>query len=575
MNKYFSVIIGVLIGVIASVGMIYVNEERVAHGEINAWDQLVAGAANLKWEDIFGTSKGKNTYVLVRDKLLDKPGRDAKKEIGRMYGLTVREVEDVINGSISPLFNKPTGGTTLTQEDATLAAVKIRDDFDLLLEIFSLQQEIETSVTPSEIFANGDTMDSGFDLIYDLSVIEEILFMEKSLNLVGDPFDKQMDSPIPPTEETRLEEPYVEPGQPAATLGRKTSALTVDEDGDATMTIGDEEVDVGVLDDDVCPAEDDLSGALDDYEEEKGEEEGVGVGEGEGDDDVGDDTGDDDDDDDEGEGEEEEEIEAAPPGDYSKSFCPNITSAPSTGAEAGNTFGDAGFSSLGGVVNSVINQAAGAGAAFNEGGLAAYISVCLQTSFKKKTYQSYNPGDSCIVCEINKINEAMNKTLRHSLIPNKPTGNLMEVPKCKKTGTLLNFQFVSIAAPIPSPPNDEIMFLNNIFNEWKKFVDRYQPFLGYGGSGTREEEYQFQFAKTGTAQSKLFLEARTIQLKRESEALSEIENYQKANYGENVALFVQKIVTEMKLMDNFFVGYSKQYEKVNKELSEMKKKEDK
>ena len=51
MKKYISVIIGVLIGAIFSVGMIYANEGRVAHGEINAWDKLVVGAENLKWED--------------------------------------------------------------------------------------------------------------------------------------------------------------------------------------------------------------------------------------------------------------------------------------------------------------------------------------------------------------------------------------------------------------------------------------------------------------------------------------------------------------------------------------------
>ena len=107
MKKYISVIIGVLIGAIFSVSMIYANEDRVAHGEINAWDKLVVGAENLKWEDIFGTSKGKNLYVMVRDKLLIAPTRDAKKKIGQMYGLTIQEVESVINGSLTPLLNNP------------------------------------------------------------------------------------------------------------------------------------------------------------------------------------------------------------------------------------------------------------------------------------------------------------------------------------------------------------------------------------------------------------------------------------------------------------------------------------
>lgn len=575
MKKYISVIIGILIGAIFSVGMIYANEGRVAHGEINAWDNLVVGAENLKWENIFGTSKGKNLYVMVWDKLLDAPVRDTKKKIGQMYGLTIQEVESVINGSLTPLLNNPSTSKTLTQEDATLLASKVRDDFDLLLEIFSLQQEIDTSVTPSEIFSNGDLSDSGFDLIYDLSVIEEILFMEKSLNLVGDPFDKQLSSPVLPTEDSTKVDLYVESGVPAATLGTKTSGLTVDDEGEASLTIGDKKVYVGVLENDICPAEDDLSAVLDDYEEENADFGEDDDGEGEGAEGT---EGDGEDEDEEEEADEDDEgteIEAAPADEWKKAFCPGISSAPSTGAAAGNTFGDAGFSSLGGVVNSVMSQAMGAGAAFNEGGLAAYVSVCLQTSFKKKTYVSYNPGDSCVICEINKINEAMNKTLRHSLVPNKATGNLLEYPKCKKTGTLLNFQFVSIAVPIPSPPNDEIIFGNNIFNEWKKFVDRYEPFLGYGGTDKLEDEFQLQFATGGTTQADTFFEISAIKLQRESEALKEIENYKEAAYGENTALFVQKILTEIKLMNNFFTGYTAQYQKIKEQFPKIKAKETK
>jgi len=549
----------------------------VAYGEINAWDKLVAGAENLKWEDIFGTSKGKNLYVMVQDRLLFAPARDTKKKIGQMYGLTIQEVESVINGSITPLLNNPSTSKTLTQEDATLLATKVRDDFDLLLETFSLQQEIDTSVTPSEIFSNGELSDSGFDLIYDLSVIEEILFMEKSVNLVGDPFDKQLSSPVLPTEDSTKVDLYVESGLPAATLGTKTSGLTVDDEGEVSLNIGETKIYVGVLENDICPAEDDLSAVLDDYEEEnadlgEGDGEGMGVdgeGDGEGE---GDEGGEEDEEDEDEEG---TEVEAAPADEWKKAFCPGISSAPSTGAAAGNTFGDAGFSSLGGVVNSVMNQAVGAGAAFNEGGLAAYVSVCLQTSFKKKTYVSYNPGDSCVICEINKINEAMNKTLRHSLVPNKATGNLLEYPKCKKTGTLLNFQFVSIAAPIPSPPNDEIIFGNNIFNEWKKFIDRYEPFLGYGGTDKLEDEFQLQFATGGTTQADTFFDVSATKLQRESEALKEIENFKEAAYGENTALFVQKILTEIKLMNNFFTGYTAQYQKVSEQFPKIKAKETK
>ncbi len=570
MNKYISIIIGLVVGIAVSAGMIHMKEERVAHGDINAWDQLVAGAANLNWSDVLGLSKGKNTYVLLRDKILDKPSRDAKKEIGRAFGLTVQEVENVLNGSIAPIFNNPDRVTNLTQEKATLAASELRKKFELLLEIYSLQQEIDATVAPSEIFSNGDTSDSGFDLIYDLSVIEEILFMEKTVNQVGDPFDGQMDSPVLPTESLNFADPYVESGLPGATLGRDVKGLTVSDDGEGIIEIGDENVDVGILDEDVCPTDGDLSDVLGDYEDEFGDDDGSGGG-GAGDDDDGgdddDDGGDDDDDDDD----DEDELEAAESGDWSKNFCPNITSAPPTGAGASG-FGEGGFSSLGGVTNSVLSQAASAGASANEGGLAAYINVCLQVSLKMKTYTSYNPGDSCVVCEINKINEAMNKALRHSLVPNKATGNLMESAKCKDAGTLLNFQFIAIAVPIPSPPNDDIIGLNNPFNEWKKMVDRYKPFLDYSGDKKLEDEFKLQFVSGSTTIESQIIDLAKTKLERETEALKEIENAEVAAVGENTALFIQRILKEINLMNGFFTGYSTQYQKVVEQFPKIKQK---
>lgn len=588
MKKFFPVIIGLFIGISLSFIMINFGKEEVAYSSINWKDEAVAAIDTFSWKEVFGNNKGKDLYMLMYRKLLDAPESDALKDTAQKYGLTKDEAQRVIDGSITPIFNNPKrNSANLSQEDALKMASKLQEDFALLLEMYSLQQEIDTSIAPSEIFANGELLDSGFDLIYDLTIIEEILFLEKTENSVGDPFGDQLDSPYLPTQLDQTLEDYVPDEGPIAWTSNE-SALTIEppKEGEETPTgslaIGDEKVDVAVLKEDVCPTDNPLADALGAYEEEKGQDGGDGSGDGGGDGGGGDDGGDGGGGGGGGDGEEEggdenaaeKELKPAPADEWRKAWCPNM-GAPQTGAGAGNTFGDAGFTSLGGVVNSLIDQATGASAAFSEGGLSAYISVCFETSFIKQTYVSYQPGDSCVLCEVNRINENMNKTLNHSLVPNKATGNLMESAKCKESGLLLNFQFIAMSAPVPTEPNDDIIFGKNIFAEWKSFADRYQPFLGFDASPEVSGEFDLQYAPANTTQEDIFNSVKAITLQKKNEALQEIEKQKKGNDGTNIALYVQTILKEINSMNSFFDGYLTLYGKINKELGYFKEKESK
>ena len=52
-------------------------------------------------------------------------------------------------------------------------------------ELQHLQADIKAAVEPSEIFANGNLDDSGFDLINDLQIIEKLLFLKSNPIDVG------------------------------------------------------------------------------------------------------------------------------------------------------------------------------------------------------------------------------------------------------------------------------------------------------------------------------------------------------------------------------------------------------
>ncbi len=584
MKKVLPIIVGIAVGIAISVSLIQLEQDKVAHGSITWWDTTVVAVDTFSWGDIFGGAKGQDVYMLVYDNLIDQPDRDAINDVASQYGLTVEEAQSVLGGSIVAIYNNPNqrSGKDITQEDAYIMLDNMQEDFAFLLEVYELQQEIDAAVTPSEMFANGDVDDSGFDLIYDLTVIEEILFLETTENSVGEPFSGQLDTPYLPTKDSQTLNNYVESDGHGATLGNKVSPLTVTEgDGEgeveATVQVGDEEIGVDVLEKDVCPTDDPYAEALGAFvdENEGDDDDGDGDGDDDGDDD-GDGDGDDDGDGDVGDGgdddeEDEKKLEPAPADDWAKGFCPNISSAPSTSAFAG----EAGFSSLGGIMNPFIAKAAGTGAAFNEGGLGAYISICLETEFVMESYSSYQPGESCVLCEVEKINDLMDETLSHSLVPNKATGNQMESAKCKDTGTALNFQFIAIAAPIPTPPNDDIILGKNIFAEWKRFVDKYEPFAGFDASLEVSGDFDLAAAPIDTTQRDLLFSVKAISQQKKAEALAEIESYEKGNEGSNETLYIQNTLTEMGQMNAFFKGYFDQYLKINELFPYFDKKETK
>jgi hypothetical protein len=564
MKKILFVIIGVFAGITVS---------SVAYGEINWWDETVTYFDTIDWNDVFNpNSEGQDLYLLVYDKVVNAPERDALKEVAKMYGLTKDEADRVVNGSITPIFNNPDiSSAQLTQEDAYILVKNLQDDFTELSEIFELEKEIDVSITPSELFANGDLSDSGFDLVYDLSVIEEIMFLESSDNTVGLPFDDQLKSPVLLTEEDQTISDYVSTETPAAILGFQFDMNNSSEtSGSAISTVGDEEFEVEVLEEDICPADDSLSNALEDYYEKESEDEtSVNGTSDDGTSDVGalaDETGSSEDIATESYGE-DGALKSAPADDWSKSWCPSLIGEGDTGTTSGNTFGEAGFSSLSDIVSSVIDQSTGAAAWGKDYGIAAQIAVCFDTEFVEKRVSSYLPGDSCILCEVDKINGAMDKTLQHSLIPNKVTGNLMESAKCKEAygpTPWFDMQIISIAVPVPTPPNDDVIFGKNIFEEWKKYVDRYQPYLYPNVAGITETE--LDYALPDATQEGVLNSVNAVLSEKQAEAKLEIEATEAVNDGTNMTLYTQTILTEIRQMRNFFEGYLKQYNKIGDEL---------
>lgn len=565
MKKYLPISTGILIGMVLSLTMIAVNFSGTAYGEEESqtWNSFVARTESFSYElkDLFSpfdpNEKGKDLYFTVKNKLHLRAKKDAVKAIAGNYGLTTDEAEAVIGGSISPIFNNPDrSSANLTQEVAATLMANAKEEFDLLLEVYQLEQEIDVSVGPSEMFANGDLSDSGFDLVHDLDVIEEILFLDTTPSSIGAPYEGELDTPYEPTVDRAIKDDHILSETPVAVTGL---ALT---DEKAVLTVGDKEIEAEILDEDFCPSENPLADDLKDFE---GEEEDAGPS--------GDDGGvlrageEGDTSDDTGASVEAEALESAPASEWVRPWCPGLSGGDFTYANAGQETNWENLRTLGGTPGPWVSGGAAAGV--NTPGFSANIALCLDVEFISEVLSSYYPGASCIQCEVEEILVLIDKTLSHSLIPNKATGNLMESAKCKQSTELLNIQIIKILNPIPVPPNDDVIFGRNILEEWNKFTERFQPVLwdkiGFEIEDRPElsDDYILQSQSTalpaGATQEDLYNDVNNIKEYYSAQAETDIKDFEGANQVADLMIYSQNILNEMGQMNEIFETFNRTF----------------
>jgi|GEM_PF-1438696 len=612
MKKILSIIIGITCGIIISLMGIKLYQKNIAYGELNWWNQAVAFGNFFDWKDVFGpSSKGKDLYTLIYSKHFVIPEKNALSDIAKKYGMTTMEAKAVAGGSIIPIMNTPYNKSiNMTQERAMKIMQNVKDSYDILSEAYSLQQETDASIRPNEIFANNDLSDSGFDLIYDLSKIEEVLFVDVVNNTIGKPYVDALKSPYLPTAEDAKNENYISGGpdlfsgykidlvdknatpQGSGNGGNSGTDGNVDtKTGSATLPLGDKNVVADVLSKDVCAVTNPLASALDTFEKvtsTDANDQTSGGNSSSPDKKIDSTTPDG------GTGTKppgdtqpatknttQGDLVPAPKDNWADAWCPEDPSV-ATGGDSygglGTTFGDSGFTSLGDVGNSLLNNSSstltGAGVGFSSKGFSAQASVCVTIKLIKKTLSSYYPGKSCVLCEVKKINEVMKSTLSHSLVPNKVTGNLMESAKCKSAigGSLFDMKFVVIKAPIPTPSGGDVILGKNIFESWKKFVDRYQPLLFNYLQVDTVSKFQLENAPPSSTQDKLFNDIQKELAISSAEAKKELSTMEAAESATNTAIYAQALIKELDFMTQTFGNYKDLLEKTNNVCQEWGKK---
>ena len=572
MRKKYDIILGVLIGILAFAGLLFAQSVSIAaeadddFTASGSFSQILRGAGiddphyRLSYEDVFGAATYENLYLMIYQFLLVDTEDQALKDVAQKYGLTVSEAAAVKNGSLQPLLNAGKFKQSMTQDDLLKMAEKLQKDFNETYELYSIGQELILNSGSSEVFANGDVLDSGFDLVNDLTVIENLLFAETTAPTVGGPLNmdfgqkKESEDTVP----YYLEEEESSPALTDAYYALELAPAT--ESAEAEVTAEEEEPEqvkfdpkslVEISEEDLCPKEEaPLDTALNDYKEKVEEyiaQEAVKTGEAE-----------------EGEkkGEEGAEASQSEPSVLAEKLK---TEEPESWYKKLNCDGKL-WSALYGSKETKTES--------GENVTSVQWYVCLETKVKWETYSSYVPVDNCINCELEKILAAMQKTLSHSLTPNKVTGNYMESSKCKQSmGEIspVDIHLFLIWAPLQTPPQDDAIYGKSIIKEWNKFVQRTNPVatgdkLKLPESLTKvATEQAYANSSSGQTMEQLVQEIESIEESMSRQQANSVAQYEIGSSGEDTVAYSQAIMREVGQMTNYFKNFTDMFKKISTE----------
>lgn len=411
---YFILVIACVVAITARASAVseYDSDEKVSMGVIGTAGTGAMYELNPSKIFTIDDNFGQNLYENIHERVQSQGSDLAVSRSLSGKNISKEELFAILPGSnIGELLTRPDPKENLKPEDVSgrqkefqqiLAEEKILAD----MEVENLME-----VESTEIFANGDEADSGFDLLVDLDVIDKILFGEIETAFGGG-------GPGAPAGSNK-----VGVGGGGGGEEEKEDVKLKEEDKSPMEELAEElknqpssEAAAGGF---VCPANESFnSAAVKAIAKEKGlaKMEQALTGQGE--------SGAAGKEDEKNKDGDKKELDPEPAADWSKP-------------------------------------------------VACDKPFCLQIEAKYKTESSYLANENCIACHFEKINDAFKKTFQHNLVPSKATGNLIELPKCKRSFLRSKWNFIWLPQPILTPPNDDLIvkgdFIKNIVDFWKEY----------------------------------------------------------------------------------------------------------
>ncbi len=423
------------------------------------------GNKGLDWGDGFGSTDpakvGQNMYLLIYSKTQSETMGNAIKETAAQYGLPPKRMSLILGGDISPILERnplmriPEAMTIYNQMIAT---------FNNKKNSLDLAATVDAQIRPNEMFQDGDTGNSGFDLVNDLNNIEIILFKKNEQVTFGAPYSGDDSSsttsssggtgggsgstPIP-----------VDVGTGTGGSGSAGSGKTEDKPACDSFANNPEDKSamfLGGINPNQCFSAKGLENALDNFDKKA-----------------------------------------------QAGQLPCQPKPPEKDADKANGNNGGGDTAVPNVpvptaptAESIKPIPAAPPSDYDQPNLCDDI-ICISLEFvEKPATASFNQTDNCIACHIQFINDGLQKTISHSLIPAKATGNLGESGLCKNAaGTALGMVGMNINVsfvPVVTPAKDDLLTVGNITDEWAKF-SKENGFWNYAQKTKR----QLEAAKTG------------------------------------------------------------------------------
>jgi len=402
------------------------------------------------WDNIFGNTKkdnGKNLYLLVYKELKSGPADAAIANTAYYFGYTEDTTIDIIDGKLHEIveFDASVAQYDVEHDLLTLQGAidkynAIYDYYDQQLAIETMSSELSTQVKLQEMFANGDTSDSGFDLIVDLQRIEYILFGGANESGYGTSGSGGMDLGSDAGSSS-------EESDDSEDVSDDDSGDGTAEDGEAAAAEADSEIPVSsdepIDDKTICFEDNDLNQAFSDFID----------------------------------------IDDSPSDSSAKVKVSTGGDTGDTGGDTDGDTGDSGDSGGSGMGDASALSAPPAGDWSRA--LPCDSFICLEINFiSGEDEPQYEETTNCIDCHFTYIAETLKEVTSHSLAPSKVPGNMMEDASCKEASVKIfpSIKVFAISSPILTPSNDNIIV--DVSGTWESFMDALKP-----NRKEEEEEY--------------------------------------------------------------------------------------
>lgn len=570
MRKIFATIwfsILILTGAITSPMLGYAEDSGAGFSSYGLVSKIVGDSPDDLFTTMFTSEKnaGKDLYNAMMVKKEVEPYDEALKLVAQKWGFTLTEASQSLHWDVSPLIQKY---TNMTIEDAYERLRQFQSDFKALVATVTEQKQLENEVKMVEMFANGDISDSGFDLVYDLDIIEQILFLKGSESEVyaGDAPKDETPGPEKGDEIKSEFTPYPYGGTtvPAQTeekveapkIGRETSvteAPAKTEPVPAESEVILETFADGGVDRDTCNASTELSTGLENFEAgATGTEKDTGTS--------------------------TTAKTQTPSTETSKTQRKSEDNKPGTNTGAGDIAlspNPATTETEESKTEAKTEEDKEKSSWLKKKECAAGDFVCVNLEFIYKKASAFNNSDNCIACHIEKTNDAFEKTIRKTMLPSKVTGNLFESGKCKSgfsLPSLINLNIIMVPMPPLPPVNDELIFFHSFENEFKKFLSRFAPetiaeVLGAEAKdkSSQTEEMtisEMSYSNNETTMTEMFKNIEDAKAQAEREVAKRLETLQKTENVESKSEFFQSVGGEIDQMNMYFNSFKYVFEKI-------------